>query len=120
MVNETMKANAHYLEEGDLKKLLLFLAAVFAGSSLVSWGCIMWDDEALTRAKKIGKVVISGVVGSIVACLLWEHMQGDRVQLAGISVLAGAGGPQILKLMLSALIAASSKLLPPPKKDEEE
>lgn len=79
------------------------LLSLFVGCSFVGWATLIWSGQAITKARIVAGMIISGMVGLMVALMLWERLAENNLgMLAGVSLLAGAGGTATLDVLLAA------------------
>ena len=107
------------VNDDEFRKIVVFIATVFAGCSLSGWAKMLWEGKKIPRSRKLGGVLMSGAAGVIVALLLWDHLLDRPALLAGVSMVAGIGGASTIEWLTQILPSVVGKFLPEFKKDDD-
>lgn len=88
----------------------LMLGGIFCFASIGGLAALLRSGQRITWKQTISALLNSGMMGLIVATILWKRFAGeDLYLLVGVSVMAGFGGSTIIDFAMRVLKEKASR-----------
>jgi hypothetical protein len=88
----------------------ILFAGIFVFASVGGLAALLREGADITWRETFSALLNSGMMGCIVAMILWNRFQGDDLfLLIGISALSGFGGSTIVDFAIKALKKRAAK-----------
>jgi len=80
---------------------MILFGGIFLIASVGGLAALLRSGQALSKRLVISAFLNSGLMGLVIALILWENFNGQKPHLIiGVSVLAGLGGMTTFDLVL--------------------
>jgi len=108
-------------EQGYSTDHWVFFCGIFLFASLGGLAALLRSGQSITWVQIVSAILNSGIMGFIVALVLWSRFAGQDIYLLiGISAMAGFGGTTVVDFSIKVLKKKASVLLGVDVEEEQE